>query len=383
MNTNSSTKSLILEEVQDGEQFLKLKKSWNDLIKKDSESTFFQLWEWNYFIWQHVERYHSRLCILKISLEDGSIVGIVPFCVRMKKMAFVRMAVLQFIGERHLNYKIPIIDDAYREKVLESVVEWIHLSPLNWDVVDLEKVSWNEEGISVLKAKLEKYFVKPLITEDERSPFLKLLSSTDVWSNLSDQSFVRYLKRKLKKIEKDFTCRFMTVQNERELAQYFPVFVQLHKMRSHDKLQIGTFRDKKREQFFTCLLENLFKLNKLHFHFLLLNEHPVAGLMNFEWDCKIYFFQSGFDLSYRKYSLGHIMHYYAIQYALQNGDREYDFLNGYELYKTQWTSNFRQLYRIQIIRSKWKYSLFVTVEKIRAYFLNNKLMKKIYFLLHH
>ena len=292
------------------------------------------------------------------------------------------MSVLKFIGDRHLNYKIPIIDDGYREEVEEEIVNWLDRCPIKWDLMDLVHIPWDLKTISSFQSKLGRNSYKPIILEDEKSPYLILTNNNDIFSNLSDQSFQRYLKRKLKKFEKDFTCRFITVKNDQELERYFPVFVQLHKIRAQEKLQIGTFRDKNRERFFYSLLHHLLKLKLLHLHFILLNDQPIAGLMNFQWKQKMHFFQSGFNLIYSKYSVGHIIHYYAIQYAMQNGCREYDFLIGYEPYKIQWTSRFRQLYRIQIIKSKMKNILFEMFEGVKKCIINIKFLKRIYFFIH-
>ena len=45
-------KKYFIETITSEEEFLKLREHWNKLVFKDSNSSIFQLWEWDYFVWR-------------------------------------------------------------------------------------------------------------------------------------------------------------------------------------------------------------------------------------------------------------------------------------------------------------------------------------------
>ena len=159
-----------------------------------------------------------------------------------------------------------------------------------------------------------------------KAPYIPLKKGGSVYDTLEDASFVKYLRRKVRKLEKDFAWEVITVQDVQALDRFYPVFVRLNQMRSRDKLQLGLFRSVAIEALFRDLLSLLLEQGFLRLHILLLNGEPAAGLCNFVYRGKTYFYQSGFDTALGKYSMGHVIHYHGMLAALNEGSGEYDFL---------------------------------------------------------
>src|SRR5207302_8050276 len=74
---------------------------------------------------------------------------------------------------------------------------------------------------------------------------------------------------------------------------------------------------------------------------------PVAGLYGLRYGSTFYFYQSGFDQAYSKYSAGLVMMGLAIKAALEEGALEYDLLHGDEEYKFHWAHSQRELIRLE------------------------------------
>ena len=70
------------------------------------------------------------------------------------------------------------------------------------------------------------------------------------------------------------------------------------------------------------------------------------------------FYQSGFDESWTKQSVGLVAMGLAIKAAIEEGAREYDLLHGSEEYKFQWAAGTRELGRLEVYPAHWLGSLY-------------------------
>ena len=86
----------------------------------------------------------------------------------------------------------------------------------------------------------------------------------------------------------------------------------------------------------------------LRLFILRLNGAPAAGLYGLLYKRKFYFYQSGFDPAFEKWGVGSVTMGLAIQYAIEEGAEEYDFLHGDEPYKRHWAREQRALSRIEL-----------------------------------
>jgi hypothetical protein len=61
-----------------------------------------------------------------------------------------------------------------------------------------------------------------------------------------------------------------------------------------------------------------------------------------------FFYQSGFDPAYSRFSVGTLLLGSAIQASIQTGHSKFDFLRGAEPYKRLWTDNSSQLCTVRL-----------------------------------
>src|SRR5207302_10088997 len=82
---------------------------------------------------------------------------------------------------------------------------------------------------------------------------------------------------------------------------------------------------------------------------LSLDGRPAAALYGFRYGPVFYFYQSGFDPTYSRYSVGLVLMGLAIKSALEEGAQEYDLLHGTESYKFHWAAQTRELGGIELL----------------------------------
>ena len=371
--------------IQDEHRFHQIKNEWDALINKDPKATLFQLWNWKYTVWTYTKTLKDQLNIVLVysQAENGKILcGIFPFCMIKHYFFGLKIRVLEFIGNRFSDFERGIVDPKHDTGVHRTLADWISTQKPCYDLLDMNHLYWNQEELDRFYKKFDENN-NMKIQKVSVSPYLILNSAKSLFDHLSDSGFLKYMKRKIRKLGKDFSFEFKTLQDKKDLKRYFPVLIRLNRMRSQDKLQKGVFRNERAITMFRAIAEEFLGRDMLRFHILLLNREPVACLFNFQWKQKEYFYQSGIDLAYRKYSVGHLCHYLAIERALQTGCKEYDFLNGAETYKSQWTQNSRDIHRLQFVSSPYKTRWFQVYESVRHSFYDNRFLKQIYFTFKH
>src|SRR5207248_4233830 len=81
---------------------------------------------------------------------------------------------------------------------------------------------------------------------------------------------------------------------------------------------------------------------------LSLDGQPAAALYAFAYRRRFYFYQSGFDPAFAKWSVGLLAMGLAIKHAIEEGAEEYDLLPGDEGYKFHWATQSRALTRLEL-----------------------------------
>ena len=85
-----------------------------------------------------------------------------------------------------------------------------------------------------------------------------------------------------------------------------------------------------------------------------LDAKPVAAWYGFAMRDTVYFYQSGWDPTYRRRSVGNVLTGMMVRRAIEQGYRCFDFLRGEEPYKRVWTGLARTCYRVVILRPGWR-----------------------------
>jgi CelD/BcsL family acetyltransferase involved in cellulose biosynthesis len=360
-----------------------LKDEWNRLVLQDSSATLFQSWEWNWGIWNYINQFNSQLCVFIVRTQaENELVAVFPLRIVRRRVFFFRVRFLEWMTGRNGDYQQAIVVDDHMDGVFRTFSEWMTHNPPQWDIADFKHIrdDWKGRSLFPDSSLRRQYHVEEMA--DTEAPYLPLDSSQSLEVQLKDMSIHNYLKRKTRKMFKDFSCQFETIQEEAELQKTYPVFVRLNRMRSTDKLMKGFFRNARVEEAFSHIAVLLLHGGFLRFHILRLNGQPAACLFNLEWRNKRYFYQSGLDAAFQKYSVGHVIHGLAIDHALHQGNTEYDFLCGTESYKTMWTKNRRVLRRTVLFRSSRLFKAFQADERFRRTATDLTFLKRLYFLLH-
>jgi len=90
-------------------------------------------------------------------------------------------------------------------------------------------------------------------------------------------------------------------------------------------------------------------------------------LLNYFYAGKYFFFIGGFDPDYARWSVGTVLFGYAIQHAIEEGAREFDFLRGEEEYKYRLGAQNRHYRTLKVVKPHWRSHSLLQIMKFEEF----------------
>lgn len=183
----------------------------------------------------------------------------------------------------------------------------------------------------------------------DSSPYIDLPPDFDAYLMTLPGKKRHELRRKIKRARENLggiDVELYSGKDEPSLSGAMEEFVRLHRVSNSGKLN---FWKGHRREFFDALAREFGKSGWLKILFLLNRENSerVAALMIFDYAGDYLLYNSGFDPSYRKASPGLVLIAKAIELAIKEGKRRFDFLRGKERYKYELGSVDRPVFRVE------------------------------------
>jgi CelD/BcsL family acetyltransferase involved in cellulose biosynthesis len=97
-----------------------------------------------------------------------------------------------------------------------------------------------------------------------------------------------------------------------------------------------------------CSMQTAFKAGWLQLAFLEVNGQKAAGYLSFDYDNRIWIYNSGLNFDFKYLSPGWVLLGYMLQWANENGRSEFDFMRGEEGYKYKFGAIKRDVIRLKV-----------------------------------
>lgn len=326
------------------EAFAELQESWDNLLAGAPNASLFLTWEWMFTWWEiyHPQNPGWKLHIL-VFRDGDSLIGILPLFVSSESIGFVKYKRVGFLGDEveSTDYLDIITSDAYRVYFTEnlysilaeefSTADLIHFKGILADSI-IDQGFYHQNNGSSLRQ------------EFRICPYITLPSSFDDYLSRLSSNFRYNIRRRTKKFLKQPGARLSIISEPERMAETIEMVFDLHWKRAQQKQLDTKFLKEKRCAFHQKCAERLAKKNYVKIFVGEIEGQPVASLYCYEFDNTLFYFQSGFDPDWDKISPGLVIMAYAIQYAIENNLRCFDFMRGNEEYKFNWTNDFYHLY---------------------------------------
>ena len=294
-----------------------LASSWTDLRHRLRWDSVFVLPRW-FKVWWQAFGGGSKLYLFDVK-EDGNIIGIAPLMVKEDRASFIGSAdVCDYMDFVVAPGKESAFFVALLNKLRQDGISQLYLESLRHDstvitcLVDLAKA----RGYEVT------------CTQENVSLDLDLPSNWEEYLKTLSPKQRRETGRKFRRLEEEGEINYRSVEDAE--PKVLEIFFKLMRVSREDKAAFMTAR---MESFFRSLAETMAEAKLLRFGILEISGKPVAAVMCFDYNDKVYLYNSGYDPEYGYLSVGLLSKLLSIKDSIERGRKCYDFLKGTEEYK--------------------------------------------------
>jgi CelD/BcsL family acetyltransferase involved in cellulose biosynthesis len=325
-----------------------LEKEWNTLLEESISHVPFLRYEYLHTWWQTRgggEWPEAELAIITAE-EKGRLIGIAPLFLAMH----AGRQELLFLGSIEISDYLDLI---VREEDLHRFVDGtldflLRTKDLNWESLDLYNLLDGSPSLKVFEQAAEKKGLGFELTRLQHSPFIPLPGDWETYLAGIDKKQRHEIRRKMRRVEEAGTAvRWYIVEDRSTLEAETNAFISLME-NDEDKLKFLT--EKMREHIHSTV-RCAFDAGCLQLSFLEVNGEKAAGYLSFDYQGRMWIYNSGLDWKFSEYSPGWVMLGNLIRLAIESGHTEFDFMRGDEDYKYRFGAVDRFVMRMVISKN--------------------------------
>ena len=320
------------------EAFTSLAPVWDTLVKQGITNTPFQTNAYQQAWWTHLHPENASLHTIVV-YENEELIGIA--CL------YLIEGLLYFNGcVEETDYLDVISSEEHVEAVWTAVFDCL-CSPQfpEWNGLDLCNIPEASPSRPLLSEEAKRRgfsFAEEVI---EVCPIIELPDSFENYLNNIDSKQRREIRRKLRRAT-GADVKLIRVGEDDDLHAAVEDFLALMQKSTFEKRD---WLNEDRRAVFHKTAQAAIDAGTLQLLFIEVNNRKAAALFNFEYNGRIWVYNSGLDPdAFGNLSLGVVLTAKAIELAIENGNTSFDFLRGNETYKYRFGAKDTQIYRQKI-----------------------------------
>lgn len=333
---------MIHAKIIDGDiAFEELATQWDSIAQNSITNTPFQALVYQSSWWQHLQPATSTLHTIAVYENQDDLIGIACF--------YLLDGILHFnCCIEETDYLDIIVSADNAPAVWTAVFDCLcSASAPQWTGLDLCNIPEASPSRSLIQKEAEKrgfLFSEEVI---EVCPIIHLPDSFDAYLAQIDSKQRREIKRKMRKAT-GADAEMVMVGPEDDIETAVSDFLDLLQQSTFEKRD--WLNDSRRALFYDTA-RHAQQAGTLLLLFLVVNGEKAAALFNFDYNGRIWVYNSGLNPdAYGHLSLGVVMTAKAIEWAAENGRKEFDFLRGNEIYKYRFGAQDTRIYRQKLTR---------------------------------
>jgi len=324
-----------------------LRDTWRRLLRATPRYSFFQTLEWLEAAWDHVPGQKLRALIVE---QDGTVIGIVPFCVREEPRRVGTVRVLTYPLDDWATFYGPISPEP--SAAIRSALKHIYETPRDWDVLDLRYVDQKAPEYMAIgeafRASGSRLFVRPRM----EVRFCTMAEGWESYVETRSRNWRRQMRRDLDVLEKSGPVELLryrpaaggTGRDARTLEIYDICEEIAAKSWQADAASQSTLSSPRVRDLLLELHCRAAALGMLDTNILTVGGRPVAFNYNYVADGRTYGLRAGFDPTAEMEHCGRILLYKMLEDSFARGDSEYSFGPGRQAYKDRFATEMRYAY---------------------------------------
>jgi len=335
-----------IEPIEEVEGFRRLRPEWDGLLASSRSDCLFLTWEWLFTWWKHLGG-RRRLSILALR-SAGELIAIAPLALRPPDYGrLAPLRALEFLGTGSAG-------SDYLDLIVRAGQESIALPAL------ADHLARGKVMLELAQIRTGGSLARDLAERIAGRGWSLTASGTSVcpYIDLEGLTWASYLaglgpahranlQRRLRNLSRSSELLFTAAESDEERREFLGHLIDLHLLRRHELGGSDAFNTPGLLAFHEEFSALARQRGWLRLYLLRLDRKPAAALYGFQYGRTFSFYQSGFDPSYRKQSVGLVAMALTIRKALEAGAAEFDFLHGDETYKSLWARERREIGRLE------------------------------------
>ncbi|MFH1638989.1 MAG: GNAT family N-acetyltransferase [Chloroflexota bacterium] len=316
------------------ESFATLDSLWRNPQNQLSWPSIFVLPAWMEVWWQEF-RPDGEL-YLAIVRQESDIIGIAPLRLQGQQVSFIGSVdvcdYMDFVvvPGRERDFFDALLDDLKRNGIKHLKLE--HLRP-------------ESSVLNTLVDMAEKRGYEVSYHEDAVSLELDLPATWEGYLAILNKKQRHEVERKLRRLRETDGVEYYCTNVTKQVDGFLDTFLQLFVLSQGEK---ADFMTEQKESFFRAIASAMASLGMLRFGTLEIDKSPVAMVMGFDYDGRMYLYNSAYNPDFSHLSAGLLSKVLCIQESIQQGLKKWDFLKGAEPYKYHLGGSAVPLYSCQI-----------------------------------
>lgn len=322
---------------------------WDTLAALDPRDGYCRTGAW-YLCWlQYIQRNAQPL--IMVARDFGRIVGIAPFCL-MQHNSYLKALTLggsQIVCGDYLG--LPCLPE-YKQKVLHSVLEKVTELGSMWDLFMLPDIKKDGDLFKQVEHWAAAQGIKSRASDRQVCPYIELPASYEQYLQTVTKKKRKDLRRN-REILQEHGATFEVYSHGAELEGAIDILIELHLARWRAVGNPGSLGKPGFREWLKALAKSGICAGSFRLFLLRHHGQPLAAMLNFHHGQSAFQFQNGWNPNFPlvNYSPGTVLIGYALQTAIEEGRRFYDFMRGDEEYKFRLTRCFRENVTLMLARN--------------------------------
>ena len=333
---------MTIERIHSAPEFLQLKEDWNALLSQSASHVPFLRHEFQSQWWFNLgggEWDSGDLSILLRRDSNHKLTGIAPFFISNQKM--------HFIGSYEISdYLDLIVSPEDLSGFITDIFDYLSsdLAP-TWKTVDLYNLPENSPTISLMEEAAKAAGFQTKVETIQPAPAVQLPSNWQAYLDSLEDRYRQEISRKNRNADSYFLpVDWYIVNEEHDLDQELDDFLTL----MANNLEKEKFLTDQMKKQIKDSARAAFDEGWLQLAFLTVGNIKAAGYLNFDYNEKIWIYNSGINSVFENLSPGWVLLSKIINWSIEQGKTELDFMRGDEIYKYQFGGIDQNVLHLQI-----------------------------------
>jgi CelD/BcsL family acetyltransferase involved in cellulose biosynthesis len=325
---------------------------WDAVLAGSARPSVFLTRDWVTSWWAAFGR-DAEPWLLRVAGPTGGPVGLAPLYLgRAPGTARLPIRRLGIMGDQSVGSEyLGLIARAGQERAVgQAVADHLAAESVRWDVADLSGLVEGDPAAGALEAPLRARAGRSRAQRQACSA-IPLPDSFESYLACVGSKFRQTYRQRANKLHRTSAVRYLLTASEADLRPHLEALFRMHQAHWTALGLPGSFGDPRMRRFYLDVSRRLLESGRLRFWQLEVDGVIRASQFGFAYDGVLHSLQESYDTGFRAPGiggLGVVLRAHAIQAAIEEGLRSYDFLGGTEEFKRRWGTSIHHVRHVRL-----------------------------------